>query len=320
LLATKAIQDPFYKIALPFGGGQLKKTVEGISSYDKGYVGDEDRIKFPVSKGASNAIKSTLFGQYSTPEATQYFDEERSPLGSKQSEDFLKGNKTYEQIMQERADRAAGDKKKQDKKAGLVEEVGASEISSVEDQKEREDYLMESYRNRGGGAGLVGDKLIWLNDRNEKQSVDFTKYANKDATGWERADIDADRYADARAVYKSPANPEQKKYIYDKLKVKEEDVAYDVAASYTTAAKASYYAEYAQTVDHETLIRDLAEGRKQSVSGKYLINEGTLTELRDAGIISYDEWKTLKDFKIDDSGKTIAKTKTTTSKTKTSKT
>jgi hypothetical protein len=105
LLVTKALSDPLYKIAPPFGGAQAKKTIEGLTSLNKGMVEKNGKMSFPVEKNTENALKSALFGKYSTKEAREYFDKDRRPLSEKQTQDLLKkpnikGN--YEKLMNER--------------------------------------------------------------------------------------------------------------------------------------------------------------------------------------------------------------------------
>ena len=64
---------------MPFGGGQLKKTIEGVSAYAQGgsYTYDSSgnrKLKFPVEQTAGNAVKGALFGQYAYDTAQDYVD------------------------------------------------------------------------------------------------------------------------------------------------------------------------------------------------------------------------------------------------------
>jgi len=98
LLAAEGLKDPLYKVIPPFGGSQLKKTIEGKKNYDKGYSESKTgRVQFQVDKNPVNEAKSYLFGKYSTPEARQYFDEKKTPLGDVQSE-------TYKMLPQDQKD------------------------------------------------------------------------------------------------------------------------------------------------------------------------------------------------------------------------
>lgn len=75
----------------PFGGGQVKKSIEGIMAYDKGAsIAPGGGVRFPIPKTMTNMLKTGLFGQWSTPEAQEYFREGRTPLGENQTEKYKK--------------------------------------------------------------------------------------------------------------------------------------------------------------------------------------------------------------------------------------
>ena len=81
------ITKPALFLAGPFGGGQIKKTVEGIKSYQKGYSESASgRVRFSIPQNPVNAVKTGLFGQWSTPEAQEYLRKGQAPLGETQSE------------------------------------------------------------------------------------------------------------------------------------------------------------------------------------------------------------------------------------------
>lgn len=89
ILAQKGLQDPLFKVLPPFGGAQIKKTLQGLDTAIKGYSDTgKDAVRYMVERTPQNIVKLILFGEYSVPEARQYFDEDRRPLGEKQSEIF----------------------------------------------------------------------------------------------------------------------------------------------------------------------------------------------------------------------------------------
>lgn len=92
LLVAKAVTDPFYKLALPFGGAQLKKTVEGNKALQaKGVYQDSKdgkQLKYPVNPTMNNKIKGNLFGKNALDETRDYYNNDRRPLGVKQTEAF----------------------------------------------------------------------------------------------------------------------------------------------------------------------------------------------------------------------------------------
>lgn len=132
VLVLKGLQDPLFKIAMPFGGLQAQKTIRGASAIEKGgsYT-DKDRLRYPVDTDPLNAAKGLVFGPGAFRESRPYYESGGRPLSDKQTEQFRKetsngrdANRSYEQIMQERRERA--DKRKK----------GAEKKSSTQGQKQ----------------------------------------------------------------------------------------------------------------------------------------------------------------------------------------
>lgn len=107
----KELKKPLINLLLPTGGAQLNKTIQGLSTYNKGgaYNDTGTQLKFPIEKNKANLLRSALFGQYSTPEAREYYDNARTPLSEKQTELYQKQVKVgkdekeaYDDIMRER--------------------------------------------------------------------------------------------------------------------------------------------------------------------------------------------------------------------------
>jgi hypothetical protein len=120
-LLTKGLQDPLYKILPPFGGAQIKSSIEGLSAVNKGYSQSQSgKVQFPIDKTIPRAIQAGAFGKYSVPEAREYFDKKRAVLGDKQSEKVksasnIKGE--YNKIIDDRQAR----KEKAERRAGMTE-------------------------------------------------------------------------------------------------------------------------------------------------------------------------------------------------------
>lgn len=94
----RELSKPVFYIVPPFGGGQLKKTVEGLYTYSQGgnygiTSKGEKTLKYPVEQNVGNAIKSALFGKWSTPEAKDYIDRGFKPLSANQTEAYEKAMK-----------------------------------------------------------------------------------------------------------------------------------------------------------------------------------------------------------------------------------
>lgn len=80
LIATKALQDPLYKILPPFGGNQIKKAIEGLKAVHKGKVtNSKGKTTYRIKKSGSNFLKALLFGKYALPESQKYYNKQAEP-------------------------------------------------------------------------------------------------------------------------------------------------------------------------------------------------------------------------------------------------
>ena len=90
---AKEMLKPLYYLAMPVGGGQLKKTVDGLSMFDddlpiSGSYTDSGKLRYPVEDTIPNRIQAALFGQYSSKDARYYFDNDIAPLGAEQIQEY----------------------------------------------------------------------------------------------------------------------------------------------------------------------------------------------------------------------------------------
>ena len=90
---TKEWLNPVYYLAMPMGGGQIRKTVQGLSMFSDdhpiaGSYTDSGNLRFPVEDTVGNRIKAGIFGQWASKNAREYFDEGRNPLNEKQTKEF----------------------------------------------------------------------------------------------------------------------------------------------------------------------------------------------------------------------------------------
>lgn len=86
--------NPVYYLALPFGGGQLKKTNEGLGMFSddhpvSGSYTASGNLRFPVEDTPLNRLQAGLFGQYASENAREYFDEGYAPLKEKQIQEYM---------------------------------------------------------------------------------------------------------------------------------------------------------------------------------------------------------------------------------------
>lgn len=91
---TKEWLRPLWYLVLPMGGGQAKKTKEGLDMFDddlpiSGSYTDSGDLRFPVEDTPGNKIQAALFGQWSSENAQDYFENERQPLKDEQIEEYV---------------------------------------------------------------------------------------------------------------------------------------------------------------------------------------------------------------------------------------
>jgi hypothetical protein len=96
-LLQEALRDPFYKLALPWGGGQLKKTVQGAEALQEGGYIKDGKLRYLVPPTTENIAKSLMFGRSATPEAREYFEKDRRPLSEQQTQAVLQSRNPQEQ-------------------------------------------------------------------------------------------------------------------------------------------------------------------------------------------------------------------------------
>lgn len=86
LLAIKGLQDPIFKLVTPYGGQQIKRTIEGTKAVAEGAVKSKNgQVQFPVDQDLGATLQSVAFGKYATPNARFYFKEELTPLSEKET-------------------------------------------------------------------------------------------------------------------------------------------------------------------------------------------------------------------------------------------
>ena len=92
-LAVEELLNPLWYLALPAGGGQLKKTWQGHRMFDddlpiSGSYTDSGNLRYPVEENFWNVAQAGLFGQYASSNARDYFDQGRSALNPNQQREF----------------------------------------------------------------------------------------------------------------------------------------------------------------------------------------------------------------------------------------
>ena len=102
ILYNQAIKPASYWV-LPFGAGQLNKTMTGLHDYTQGaayqYTDDGDKLKYTIDQNPLNFARGLIGGSSSFPEARNYWEGDNKTLSVKDTDTFqmLKdemGNKT----------------------------------------------------------------------------------------------------------------------------------------------------------------------------------------------------------------------------------
>lgn len=115
---TAELSKPIFYVAMPFGGGQLKKTIEGASMYTHDVAGSytsTGKLRFTAKKDPLSVAQSLLFGQYSSKEAREYFNNGYAPLTEKQTKEFKELGVSMNTYRQYRTDLASLKEIKNDK-------------------------------------------------------------------------------------------------------------------------------------------------------------------------------------------------------------
>lgn len=80
LLVGSAATDPLYKLLPPFGGGQLKKTIQGLSAVEKGKSTTKSgAYQYKIERTPANYAKAALFGKASTSGGSAYYEKKNAP-------------------------------------------------------------------------------------------------------------------------------------------------------------------------------------------------------------------------------------------------
>lgn len=102
-LIAGAIQDPLYKALFPFGGNQIKKTLQGLTAinkegdYVKNYATDffkfgqldNNQLRYPIDlNNPAKQLQVLAFGPSATQEAQMYYKNERRPLSEQQTKKY----------------------------------------------------------------------------------------------------------------------------------------------------------------------------------------------------------------------------------------
>lgn len=172
----KELSKPLYYLLPPFGGGQVKKSVEGIRAVSKGgsYGIDskgEETLQFPVENAnVGDYIKAGVFGKYALPKAKEYVDEGFKSLNAKDTKLYKNSKINYDilkKYIESRDEKANNKSKSKEDKTKIIKnlpvstdqkwEIYKSDIFSTTKKKngttEKEDY--ENLLKQGFSKGTL---------------------------------------------------------------------------------------------------------------------------------------------------------------------
>lgn len=289
LLAMKGLYDPLFNLVPSYGGKQIQRTLQGIDAFRKGYSESASgRVRFPVERNISNAIKSATFGQYSLPEARQYFDSNTSSLGDKQSEVFKQMPQSeqrafYDTILKNREK----DKLKSSMKSGDGE---YTDLDLIEAKRSNNFPLTDNE------ASIYYKSKLQSFDQNTRYGRELTEKNKWDTINTLSGD--------------DKLSEEQKFKVAQSLGVKPQEYGY-----YQVAKQESADVRYGYVLDSIENISDRKELLKTLVSFRFKINNKQvltnplIEQLYDEGIIGPNERKLLKNYDFDKNTNSVVRSK-----------
>lgn len=192
-------------------GLQIRKTMQGLSDYRKGYSeSPAGLIRYPVEQNNPNLIRGALFGKSSFPETQQYYDSKSKVLGKNQSELIKQAQDKqaeYQKIMDKRAELGQVEKLKQ-----LVEATGQgqnySSYYSFIDKNGDTRVIDKSFEptapNLTGNAGLDKQLLSKFNSEITKKKNIITDLYEQGQLSADEAEKQLTDLAGLKARYTTP--------------------------------------------------------------------------------------------------------------------
>ena len=158
-----------YYTLLPFGGGQLKKSVEGATMYTHDIPGSytkSEKLRFEANKSVLGVIQNILFGQYSSKEAREYFDNEYLPLSANQQEEIKKMGISVSKYRKFRNDyEKLNEIKSDDNVSGTAAGKKAYQIINSDYSFVEKEYLLSKISNSSEAPTIKELKKL---DKNEE--------------------------------------------------------------------------------------------------------------------------------------------------------
>lgn len=187
----KELSKPLFYVAMPFGGGQLKKTIEGASMYSNklptaGSYTNSGNLRFTVDKSPIGVTKALIFGQYSSKEAKDYINSDYKAINSNKIQEM----KDIDMTSSEYREYTEGLKNAGNKNEDKINYINNLDISiskknimanNVLDSKYKID--MKDYNSKDGYKVLVDEQKLKKENPNKynlikNAKIDYSNYSN----------------------------------------------------------------------------------------------------------------------------------------------
>lgn len=148
---------------LPFGGSQVRKTVEGLQTYNQGGAyNDKGQLQYPVNQTGGNLARGALFGKSSFPSAQEYYDNGAKPLSKNRTDVYnsLKNGENnvdlYNAFVKENQKLSGGN-------SGDATAQQLQEIAQFNEQNEKNTYFLPTYLDEDKTEVKIGKKKYEMN-------------------------------------------------------------------------------------------------------------------------------------------------------------
>lgn len=289
IAANKDVQSA--GVAFVPAGIQAKKTITGLRDTAQGYnTSKSGLIRWPVSRDKGTQVRNILFGPYANEDARNYFDNELTPLGEKQTERFKTApnpREYYDSVMEKRqVDREKRKMLETNDTEGL-RKTSALEASTVELPTEQTQFN-RVYKD---ATKTLEKKKLELEDlpyeNLDQFDTDEKRLKIEEAIAYNQTLVD-------RMQQERPELVQQAEYL-------------DIASESLDIRTIHVKEQLADATDKQSAIYKLAEMRR-TVNGKAILTNPVIDALVKDELISKDEGAMLKRLSItDENGKPVVK-------------
>ena len=282
------------KDTVPFipAGVQAKKTIEGISAANRGYSqSDSGLARFPISQDVSTRIKTATLGQYSTQEARDYFNKDRSVLGETQTEVLSQlpnsqRKEYYNAVITKReADKAENEQLK-------AIESGNTKLATSTSEK-----IIKAKLEAGVPVSEQELSTVYLSQALKMPKSNRYETSQRNSALWNKSGSlydNEDLTAEQKEILQNR--------IASELGVSRQDLDIYQVAKQDNDSKTLYaYDKLDQSQSFDDFMRYLVNGRKP-INGKILVSDGVINNLVEDGLIPEALGDDIKDIDLKEDG------------------